>query len=564
MTADLQALVRHIRRMASRDIDAAASDRIILDRYVREHDETAFATVVGRHAALGAGGCGHVLGNTSDVEDVFQATFLLLARKTKTMQWRDSVANWLYGVAHRLALRARSDACRRRALHTHGAMVETPHDRNAQLRAMQELLDEELERLPEAERKALVHCYLEGHTRDEAARLCKWSLRTLDRHLNKGRDLMRLRLARRGLELAGVMIAVAVGEQAHAAGPLTAKAIQFVRVHASLGGAPFSAPAGSAALSLANTGFPIAGISYLNVAAAVILIVGTTALGLGAYLNNGKLSQSGPPAAEAQKATQKEAPLLQMPRRDRFGDLLPKSALVRLGTMRFRNTLNQYLAFSSDSQLIYSAGQDGVEILEVGTGKAIRKLGQELPWPRWTSAYSVDGKLVAITYATSNRTPPGAVVYEIATGRKVCTLKVPPGRWMELGCFSPDGKLIGVRGADCGVDVYEATTGAHLRSFDWDQDGGVGLVAHFAHVAFMPDNKSVIGASVHTGIVRIFDLATGKESRRRTLDPNGIDGMISSPDGAKVAILVNRPRAADSSEIVGPNDGHVHLFDAVT
>ena len=111
MTADLQVLVRHIRRMASRDTYAAATDRFLLDRYVREHDEAAFATVVGRHAALVAGVCGRVLANTSDVEDAFQATFLVLARKAKTMPWRDSVANWLYGVAHRLALRARSDAC---------------------------------------------------------------------------------------------------------------------------------------------------------------------------------------------------------------------------------------------------------------------------------------------------------------------------------------------------------------------------------------------------------------------------------------------------------------------
>ena len=563
MTADLQVLVRHIRRMASRDNYAAATDRFLLDRYVREHDEAAFATVVGRHAGLVAGVCGRVLGNTSDVEDAFQATFLLLARKAKTMQWRDSVANWLFGVAHRLALRARSDACRRQALHTHGAMVEPAHDRNAQLRAMQELLDEEMERLPEAERKALVHCYLEGHTRDEAARLCQWSLRTLDRHLNKGRDLLRQRLSRRGLELAGVMIAVAVGEQANAAGALTAKAIQFVRVHAGLGGAPFGAETGSAALSLANTGIPITGISYLKVAAAMILVVGTTALGLGAYLNNGNSSQSGPPAAEAKKTTQKEAPLLPPSRRDRFGDSLPQSALVRLGTMRFRNTLNQYLAFSPDSQLLYAAGQDCLEVLEVGTGKTIRKLGQELPWPCWSSAYSNDGKLVAITYATSGQSHNAAVVYELATGRKICSLQVPPNRWMELGCFSPDGKLIGVRGYDYGVDVYEAASGAHLRSFDWDPDGG-GTMANYAHVAFMPDSKSVIGASAYTGTVRTFDLATGKESGRRMLNPNGIDGMISSPDGAKVAILVNRPRAANSSDFLGPNDGHVHLFDAVT
>src|SRR5438552_13506548 len=108
----LAGVVRRIRHLM--DIPAAAtSDRQLLERYSREHNEEAFAGLVRRHGALVMGICRRILGNRADADDVFQATFLVLARKASSLSWHDSIGNWLYGVAYRLARRARADMLRR-------------------------------------------------------------------------------------------------------------------------------------------------------------------------------------------------------------------------------------------------------------------------------------------------------------------------------------------------------------------------------------------------------------------------------------------------------------------
>src|SRR5258705_12616997 len=85
------------------------SDAILLERFVSRREEAAFVALVQRHGPLVDGICRRVLRNDHDVEDVFQATFLVLARKAAVIAWRGSVGGWLCAVAHRLALGARSD-----------------------------------------------------------------------------------------------------------------------------------------------------------------------------------------------------------------------------------------------------------------------------------------------------------------------------------------------------------------------------------------------------------------------------------------------------------------------
>jgi RNA polymerase sigma factor (sigma-70 family) len=149
-----------------------------------------------------------LLGQEADIEDVFQAVFLVLACKARSVRKRQSLASWLYGIAYRTALRLRRDIARRKS-HERRTIVREPSDpvREIARREVWEALDAELYRLPEDQRAALVLCYLEGRTRDEAARQLGQSVRTLDRRLQRGRELLRRRLARRGVTLSAALLA---------------------------------------------------------------------------------------------------------------------------------------------------------------------------------------------------------------------------------------------------------------------------------------------------------------------------------------------------------------------
>src|SRR5262245_40703289 len=92
------------------------SDGDLLGRFIRDRDESAFAEIVRRHGMMVLGVCQRVLDNRHDAEDCFQAAFMVLVRKAATIQPRDMVGNWLYGVAYRTALEARKLASRRRNL----------------------------------------------------------------------------------------------------------------------------------------------------------------------------------------------------------------------------------------------------------------------------------------------------------------------------------------------------------------------------------------------------------------------------------------------------------------
>jgi RNA polymerase sigma factor (sigma-70 family) len=172
----------------------------LLERYLDRRDEAAFEALVSRHGPMVLGVCRRMLDNTDDVEDAFQATFLVLVRRARQLGPRDAIGPWLYGVAARVALRVRSQLARRRRHEPIAGEFPIVAPVRGELDPdLGEVLDQELSRLPSKYRSPLVLCYLEGRTHEEAARELHWPVGTVKGRLARARDLLRARLARRGL-----------------------------------------------------------------------------------------------------------------------------------------------------------------------------------------------------------------------------------------------------------------------------------------------------------------------------------------------------------------------------
>src|SRR6516162_1165068 len=221
MPADpVNVLADHVRSLAGAPPGREASDRELLHGFAARRDEAAFAALVRRHGPMVLRVCRRALANAADAEDVFQATFLVLARKASSPRWHDSVANWLYGVAYRLARKVREAAVRRAARESRAA-VRIGDDPLAAITGRELLgaLDEELLRLPERYREPLVLCYLEGLARDEAAAQLGCPLGTLKERLGRGRDLLRRALTRRGVGAGAALAAALAAGRGSAAVP---------------------------------------------------------------------------------------------------------------------------------------------------------------------------------------------------------------------------------------------------------------------------------------------------------------------------------------------------------
>ncbi|WP_435019045.1 sigma-70 family RNA polymerase sigma factor [Tundrisphaera sp. TA3] len=184
------------------------SDAQLVSRYLGGRDESAraaFAALVDRHGPMVLRACRQALrGNAHDAQDAFQATFLILARKAGSVRHRESVAGWLHGVALRVAARARSAADRRRLRERSAA---SRIEANPAPSEPVPELHEELARLPARFREPIVLCYLEGLSTEAAALRLGCPRGTILSRLSRGRDRLRQRLARRGLDPSVVAVA---------------------------------------------------------------------------------------------------------------------------------------------------------------------------------------------------------------------------------------------------------------------------------------------------------------------------------------------------------------------
>ena len=212
-TQQLRTVLRQIRGIIGHANDQGVADSRLLERFVCTGDEAAFEVLVWRHGPMVLALCRRVLRDSHDAEDALQATFLTLARKAGSISKRESVGSWLYKVAYRIALRAKVSAANRGALEKQLALTRPELNYSqpaleATREELNEILDDELNRLPEKYRAPIVLCFLQGKSLSEAAQELDCPRGTISTRLTRAREILRNRLARRDLELSpGAMVA---------------------------------------------------------------------------------------------------------------------------------------------------------------------------------------------------------------------------------------------------------------------------------------------------------------------------------------------------------------------
>lgn len=235
----------------------AGTDQDLLDCFVRHRDEVAFAQIVERYGALVWSTCRRLA--EQDAEDAFQAVFLILARKAGSI--RGPLPAWLHGVARRIAANLRRDTRRRVAVEKQAARSSVTRPDDVSLREGLSVLDDELARLPEPHRAVLIACCLEGHSRDEAAAQLGWTEGQVKGRLERAREMLRVRLGRRGIDLGAMLLAATVSRTASAVPVLSTAAILTAEHAVSL-----------SALSLTNGVLHAMQIQKIKIVAALLLM----------------------------------------------------------------------------------------------------------------------------------------------------------------------------------------------------------------------------------------------------------------------------------------------------
>jgi RNA polymerase sigma factor (sigma-70 family) len=542
----------HVRQFLETNCLSAATDAELLERFLSQHEEPAFGELVQRHGPIVLGLCRRVLRNQHDAEDAFQATFLVLARKGGSIRRPRSLAGWLLHVARRVALRARANADRRRRREAQLARPEPrslPEPPDAEVCA---ILADELSRLPEKYRAAVVLCYLEGKTHAEAAHYLGVTAGAITGHLRRARDLLRRRLLRRGLDLASATVVCLLARDV-AAVPV---ALGAATTRASLCFA-----AGGTAAGLASTHATTLARGALTTMMTKGMVLGAVALALAMLaMGAGLFSRQVLPDKSAANA----AGTVVAVRTDQSGDPLPSGALARLGTVRWRHGGQVFFAaYMQNDRELLTVGADGfVRVWESATGKEVRRYGTGEVAALSRAAISADRKLLATSSKDGTIT-----LWDVGRARRLATWKCgPPPEPAALGAgpegripgpprkaivrqssvdellFSPDGRSLVVRDGCTALRLYDVTTGKEVRKFVPGRPGGnVAIVEHWVRsksVAFTPDGKVLLfGTPAHVGGARTnliwrFDVASGKELEVLRGPPGLRDSPLAlAPDG---------------------------------
>jgi RNA polymerase sigma factor (sigma-70 family) len=523
-------LLRNLSGWAKGSDLAESSDAQLLERFLTHNEEAAFADLLRRHGPMVLSVCRRALTNEQDREDVFQATFLLLARKAASIRKRQSVGSWLHGVAHRLAAKCRAkEKCRR--VHERQAGLE----RHAAATApeaweeLQALLDEAIAELPEKYRTALVLCYLEDNTHEEAARRLGCRLTTLRSRVARGRERLRAALVRRGLTLSSAsLVAVIATSAAEAALPALLRIRTLAAVMQCAAGQADSALVSASTAALVKGG--LQALSTVKSRSFVMLLLAGSltfgGAGLLAHQIFGTNNTAEPPSSVPERVAApppENKPKIAV---DRFGDPLPERAVVRLGTVRFRMSgLVGACVWSPDGKTLAGGINFGdeyfVSLFDPATGKLLRHL-RDHQFIITSLAYSPDGR----TLASGSQ---GAIVlWDANTGKLLRRWEPNPGQSKQVWslAFTPDGKGLISAAEDKLVRLWDPQSGKHIRQF-------AGHTKDVRCAVLSPDGRTL--ASAADKEIRLWETDTGKMIRLLTGPNEPVRALAFSPDARLLA-----------------------------
>jgi RNA polymerase sigma factor (sigma-70 family) len=476
-----------------------ATDLDALLAAVADRNNTAFDELVRRYGPMVLGVCRRVLGPSDSADDAFQTTFLALVRHAGSIRTPAALPGWLHRTALRTALKIKP---RTLALILPEPAVHPDPLADLSWREVRALLDAELDRLPADLRGPVVLCYLDGHTRDDAAAALGVSLSTANRRLARGLEVLRERLTRRGLS--GVAVAAAA-----VGGGLTAQVPPALSNRLT---AAFAALPTAAGLPSFLTGWKAA-------ASLVLLLGGLTTAGVLLTAPAGQVKA--PPAAPSEKPDKPKADA---------GEALPDGALLRLGSTHFRHAGVEDFVLLPDGKSVLTAGTDQfLRTWDLATGRETRKVTVAGSVKRLGS-FSPDGRFAA-AFVGGN-----LAVYDTGTGKELASVPSPTED-PHSTFFSPDGLALAVLG-----------WAPQLYLIDWKtkKQQELPLPARrigkdsTLHGYFSPDGKWVVAGGGHGESVCVFDVAAKEEKHRFSC--SAIRTTIT-PDGKTLVAAVGRELA---------------------
>jgi RNA polymerase sigma factor (sigma-70 family) len=553
----MQTVLKHLRKTLAPRLESAASDGELLERFLVSNDQAAFELLVWRHHRMVLGVCSRILADSNDVEDAFQATFLVLSRQGRSIRKRSSLSSWLFGVARRVALAA-SRGSRRLQPSLLPLPSSCPEPRDELMRQeLRGIVDEELGHLPEKYRAPVVLCYLEGLTYEAAGQQLGCSRGTISTRLTRARELLRRRLAGRGLAVStGALVAWLCANAASAGAPgslgiATIKAVTSIAA----GQAPTMARVAALTQVVLKTTTTFKGLA-MKAAIASLVVVG---LGVGIYATLGRAD----PARPVEEKKKTEGPNATAKRVDALGDPLPDGAIMRLGTRRFRAQ-----AWPWEPRPVYwQSRPDGKSYL-ARQGSEIRRIDlttgvvlESWPLPKSTGAlawagaddhvvgFSPDGRYVLWTNDYIHH---GVVdvaqewhlaLYDLTERKQVWSIakNLEPKDWPYLGkcVFTPNNKwFVTARLQGSGandVRLWDARTGKQL----WQHHSkGQSL----SLIGFVDAGETVVLRGDNDGYIYLFDRAKGTEKNSfPTVRPQCWGQILLSPDGKQVVICTSQP-----------------------
>ncbi|MFT3883234.1 MAG: sigma-70 family RNA polymerase sigma factor [Gemmatales bacterium] len=275
----MASVVHSVLRSLKRHGSGEPTDGQLLTSFIEEQAEAAFTEIIHRHGAMVFGSARRLLSSATDAEDVYQAAFLLLARKARTLRKERSLAGWLYGVTRRLCSDFRKQQRRRQRREQTVSVLrqETESapsdDPLIQKQEVLQLLHVEMARLSHDLREPLVLQCLEGLSHQQIADRLGVPMGTIASRLNRAKLLLKNRMMKRGVASAMVLALFGGIAQAKLYPPMLSLAVARAALTQS---APLSSLMSSGALALFQGELRMVWFKQLQLAAAAVLVGGVS------------------------------------------------------------------------------------------------------------------------------------------------------------------------------------------------------------------------------------------------------------------------------------------------